>query len=751
MRLTIQNNGPRSQGAHTSGDYLNVAFGWLHRLLAWQIAVTRATFGVLADDDYRGLYVANDEVDLFCDGYPEIPSALVQQRADLAAERMALAQEFQAAARDGNDLPLCRVVRHFGLTPFAVDLLLLALAPEVDLRYERIFAFIQDDVSKKRPSVDLALRLLCVTPDERRAARTAFAPDAPLLRHQLIRFIEDEQRQPPLPGRFIKLDERIVMELLDEQPVCVDPRLLPYVTVSEPTRTFDDLVLPAGLVAQLRRFVPPSGNPTIGTQASNNGKPPQHPAHAVQRQALVVGLQGSYGSGRQAIAEALCAGAHLPLLSVSLDRMVTDTTRADTLPLPDPDEALRLVLREATLRQAAIFWQGADQVLHDTEQHNWRRALLEALDAHAGLTFLALDRPWEARGHLQRNRFLRVPLPELSYSEREQIWRQQFAGADPDAAPLQALASTFRLSGGQIRDAVIMAHTLAHWNDDRPALPALPATGELYAACRAQSTGRLDHLAHKVNATYDWDDIVLPADQVRMLREICVQVRHRRTVLDGWGFDRHLAMGKGVNVLFAGQSGTGKTMAAEIIAADLGLELYKVDLSALVSKYIGETEKNLEQIFTAAHEANAILFFDEADALFGKRSEVKDSHDRYANIEVGYLLQKMEAYDGVVILATNMRKNLDDAFVRRLHVAIDFPFPEEPDRRRIWHKVFPAAAPLADDVDLDFLAKQFKLAGATFATSPCCPPTWPPRMAPSSACHSLCGRSGASIRSWASW
>jgi SpoVK/Ycf46/Vps4 family AAA+-type ATPase len=196
-----------------------------------------------------------------------------------------------------------------------------------------------------------------------------------------------------------------------------------------------------------------------------------------------------------------------------------------------------------------------------------------------------------------------------------------------------------------------------------------------------------------------------------MLREICVQVRHRRTVLETWGFDKHLAMGKGVNVLFAGQSGTGKTMAAEIIAADLGLELYKVDLSGMVSKYIGETEKNLDKVFTAAREANAILFFDEADALFGKRSEVKDAHDRYANIEVGYLLQKMEEYDGIVILASNLRKNLDDAFVRRLHVAIDFPFPEEPDRRRIWRKVFPADAPLGPDVDLDHLAKQFKLAG----------------------------------------
>jgi SpoVK/Ycf46/Vps4 family AAA+-type ATPase len=254
-----------------------------------------------------------------------------------------------------------------------------------------------------------------------------------------------------------------------------------------------------------------------------------------------------------------------------------------------------------------------------------------------------------------------------------------------------------------------MTRSLALWRSDGATVS--PTAQDLYAACRAQSSGRLDNLAHKVRTTYTWADIVLPPDQIAQLREICIQVRHRRTVLETWGFDRHLAMGKGVNALFAGQSGTGKTMAAEIIAADLGLELYKIDLSTMVSKYIGETEKNLDRVFTAAQEANAILFFDEADALFGKRSEVKDAHDRYANIEVGYLLQKMEEYDGVVILATNLRNNLDDAFVRRLHIAIDFPFPEEADRLRIWRKVFPPAAPLADDVDLGFLAKQFKLAG----------------------------------------
>ena len=195
------------------------------------------------------------------------------------------------------------------------------------------------------------------------------------------------------------------------------------------------------------------------------------------------------------------------------------------------------------------------------------------------------------------------------------------------------------------------------------------------------------------------------------LQEICQRVAHRQRVMGEWGFDRKLSQGKGVNALFAGASGTGKTMAAEVIATELGLDLYKIDLSGVVSKYIGETEKNLDRIFTAAANANAILFFDEADALFGKRSEVRDSHDRYANLEISYLLQKMEQFDGIAILATNLRGNLDEAFTRRLAFTVHFPFPDEASRRRIWASIWPAEVPLADEIETDFLARQFKLSG----------------------------------------
>ena len=203
----------------------------------------------------------------------------------------------------------------------------------------------------------------------------------------------------------------------------------------------------------------------------------------------------------------------------------------------------------------------------------------------------------------------------------------------------------------------------------------------------------------------------MPEDQKEQLREICGYFMNMSVVYEEWGFQRKTSLGKGLNILFAGPSGTGKTMASEIMAGELGLDIYKIDLSSIVSKYIGETEKNLDRIFQEAQDSNAILFFDEADAVFGKRSEVRDAHDRYANIEVSYLLQKMEEYQGIVILATNFRKNIDDAFVRRLHFAVEFPFPEEKYRLQIWQRVSPVEAPQSDSLNLHFLARQFKLSG----------------------------------------
>ena len=240
---------------------------------------------------------------------------------------------------------------------------------------------------------------------------------------------------------------------------------------------------------------------------------------------------------------------------------------------------------------------------------------------------------------------------------------------------------------------------------------------DLYDGCRAQSNQKLTALAKRIKPKYRLDDLILPKEKKEQLEEVKKYIKNKGVVYHDWGFDDKLSLGKGLNILFSGTSGTGKTMAAEVIALELGLDLYKIDLSMVVSKYIGETEKNLNRIFKEAEQSNAILFFDEADALFGKRSEVRDSHDRYANIEISYLLQKIEENEGIVILATNLSQNIDDAFMRRMHFNVEFPFPEEEYRYKIWRGLIPKEAPVSEDIEFEFLAKRFKLAGGILRIS----------------------------------
>jgi hypothetical protein len=298
---------------------------------------------------------------------------------------------------------------------------------------------------------------------------------------------------------------------------------------------------------------------------------------------------------------------------------------------------------------------------------------------------------------------LLVEAPPPTYAERQQAWTDLTGVEDT-----RDVAAKFRLSMGQIVEAAEVARLAAGARGEPRPVPS-----DLDLGSRQASSSRLGELASRLPPGYKWEDLVVPERQLELLQSISAYLRHRDRVLSDWGYDRSVARTQGLKVLFAGESGTGKTMAAQVLAAELGLEIFRVDLATIVSKYIGETEKNLDRIFGAADGSNAILFFDEADALFGKRSEISDSHDRYANIEVAYLLQKMEGYAGAVILATNYRRNIDDAFVRRLDFVIDFPFPEVEDRKRIWRLLLPEEAPLGEDLDIDFLATQFKLSGGS--------------------------------------
>ena len=578
------------------------------------------------------------------------------------------------SVRMGVYLRLVALAGLFGLRSFDVEIVLMCLAPEVARRYELLYAYLHEDTAGRLPTVDLALDLLCAGEPGRVAARARFTASAPLLAYGLVELVED-----PSGGlcsslnSAIRLDPRVTRFLLDDDEPA--EHLRPYARVVAPAVTFDDLILPAGFEASLRGLAD----------------------HV--RDDLVVYCQGSYGVGRRAAAQACCQRWRAQLLVLETDLLAAG-------PAEEFPALLRAIDREARLQGAAMYWDHLDVLLTD-EMRPRLSSLLAMLAAYPGPAFLAGEAPWAAADLPEPMTFVRLEFPVPGYPERLRHWRAVLGGAEA-ALDLPAVSGRFRLTGGQIRDAAATARHLAHART--PAGPELRQE-DLEAACRLQSGRRLGALAQRLTPRCIWADLVLPADRMEQLREIADQVRYRAVVHETWGFERKLVDGRGLAVLFAGPPGTGKTMAAGVLAHELALDLYRIDLSTVVSKYIGETEKNLARIFAEAASSSAVLFFDEADALFGKRSAVRDSHDRYANLEVSYLLQRLEEHDGVVILATNLHRNLDDAFVRRLHATVEFPLPDVADRRRIWQQVWPAATPLDPHVDLDVLAREVDLPG----------------------------------------
>jgi SpoVK/Ycf46/Vps4 family AAA+-type ATPase len=332
--------------------------------------------------------------------------------------------------------------------------------------------------------------------------------------------------------------------------------------------------------------------------------------------------------------------------------------------------------------------------------------MLHAIRRAKYLVFVAAESGEDER-HLPEQMWT-FDLPMPGFAHRAELWTRAVRETSCPAKHWDPsiLANKFVLTAGEIYASCRHALRCAILRGENSV-----AMSDFEAAARTQSSQSLRRLAQKVDCVSEWKDLVLPPRTLHHLREVCATEKHRHLVHSTWGFARSMILGRGLNVLFHGSSGTGKTTAATILARELGLDLYKIDLSTVVSKYIGETEKQLSRIFREAKSSNAILFFDEADALFGKRSEVKDAHDRYANTEVAFLLQKMEEYEGIAILATNFRKNMDDAFTRRIQFIIEFPFPDAQYRQQIWKTLIPPDAPLADDVNFGFLARQFELAG----------------------------------------
>jgi MoxR-like ATPase len=636
------------------------------------------------DERFSGLCISEDEVDALLArpaGLPRYATRRNDRDGDfelrVEALRSHVRDQAAASAAAGVDMRLRRLAHSFKLDDTAQDLILFCLAPELDLRYERLYAYLQDDVTRKRPAVDLLLNLRAATFRDKIISRRLFMPGSVLLDARLCEVFEDPSHlRPALLNRYVRLEDRVTAFLLGSD--ALDPRL------SGSTR-----LVSTGTDAAA--VLPPRERERVARLAAANDE-----------LGRIIHVHGPYGAGKLAFATAFCAARGRALLAVDGEALLgADPAAAENL--------IQILAREARLQQAGLYWGSFDSLLAD-DRKLLRRMLLSAAARLELPVFLAGEQPWEPRAERQGLSVVSFGLRAADYSERTEAWtRALLCSPCNDPVDPADLAARFRFTTGQISDAVASAHDLARARD--PANVQIGAP-DLFEASRLQATAKLGSLGRKLNPRYQWTDIVLPRDRIQQLREVCGAVRFRPVVLDDWGFDRKLSLGKGVNVLFAGPPGTGKTMAAEVIARELSLDIYKIDLSSVVSKYIGETEKNLAKIFAEAENSNAILFFDEADALFGKRSEVKDSHDRYANIEISYLLQKMEECDGIVILATNLRSNMDEAFVRRMQFTVEFPLPDERHRRLMWQQVWPDATPRGNDVDLRLLARRFEITGA---------------------------------------
>lgn len=675
-------------------------FEELHRLdllLNLQVARQRSDPAFSGFDEFRGLFISEEEIDHIREEprHKERPAAQAEAETErlvsaLHALEAQIAVKAAAALSQGVPLLLNRLAEAFHLSAFDLDAVLVCFAPEVDIKYEKLYAYLQNDVTRKGPSVDLMLNLFCRSLEERLKGRQRLAPAAPLLAHQLLLYTDEargEQQQQALLSRLLKLDDRISDYLLGVESL--DRQLAPFTKLVRPQATLEQLLAPACMKEMLARSFQ-------SQMLARSGQ-------GVSPTATVFLYDGPEGSGKKIAAEALCRASGLKLLVAHASQMLAEGQRFAAL--------IRRLLREAVLTEAAIYLDQAEALLGEGEREaRGRAALSGALEEFAGILFVGSREPWGAEHLPGVKQVFKVSFGVPGYELRKEFWQRLLAEEPSAVTPdvdTSALADKFSFTPAKIRQAVSEARSRAVMRGGETRMTA----EDLYHACRSASNRKLLTLGRKITPLYTWQDIILPEDQLQLLKEVCAHVKHRQRIFGQWGFDRKVSLGKGLAVLFVGPSGTGKTMAAEIVAGELGLDLYKIDLSCVVSKYIGETEKNLNRIFEEADESNAILFFDEADAIFGKRSEIKDSHDRYANIEINYLLQKMEEYEGMVILASNFQKNIDEAFTRRLRFVVEFPFPDSTHRSLIWQNVFPKDAPVSADLDFDFLAQRLKLPG----------------------------------------
>lgn len=568
----------------------------------------------------------------------------------------------------------------YSIEPFDWGVIATALAPELSLRYERVYGYLQDDVTRRRPTINLVLDLLCVSEEERLRARSKFSSESSIMRQRIVRLQPDPACSfAPFLSHVVTLEEWAVRTLLQDKGI--DRRLTRSCRLLESLETQEE----------------------VSTQDTTAAAVVSLLISAIAKQKpLVIFLRSKSALQSRRAAELAVGKCCQRLLRADFSCISSNEFGME--------QWFELVMREASLQAAIPFFEDIVE-----EQ---QALLARIVGAAGGVAIVAGEKDSVFPG-TESCTVVTVDVPALELHERRDLWVERIAhdGRRVEEETVDALASRFKFTPEQITQAVREGFTRSNGHHSTMALLSNSADSverqadALFTAARAQCGHPIAKLARKLSPKNTWNDLVLPEEVFGQLREFCARLKLSEHIFGTWGFERKLSHGKGTTALFVGPPGTGKTMAAEVIANEIKLDVYKIDLTGIVSKYIGETQKNLDRIFSAAEDANGILFFDEADSLFGKRSEVRDSHDRYANSEVSYLLQKMELYEGAAILATNLSQHMDDAFLRRFAFTIRFPFPEEDCRRRIWKAIWPEQVPLDEEINFDHLASRFRLNG----------------------------------------
>ena len=589
-----------------------------------------------------------------------------------------ISKKVSATIKQGTYLSLHRLSQLFYLTKFEEGVILMCLAPEINKKYEKLYAYLNDDITKKTPTINLILETLCKTQEDKIMARTLLSANSKLFKYGILHTIIQEQEKDSHLSKTIKLKQIVVDFLL--QIKTSDPVIDSFTKILDPKFIVGEIT-DESKITKIRNVL-------------------QH------NQKLVLNFFGPNGCGKKSTACVLCNKWNMSMRVIDLEEVIAKKNPIKGI--------LHKTILESILSSHALYFDNFDVLIDDNEKKEILLEILSAINEFPVMVFFSTNLSWS--GNFEKSQVLNIEFSKPDYPQRKKIWEllKEKAIFDFDVQfdkdiDFTVFSSKFGFTIKEISNALIYAKNLAAVRVPNNTI----TIQDLNQACKSTSNQNLAKITKKIEPNYSWEDIVLPHSTLSLLKDICNHVQNKSRIFGDWGFEKKYSIGKGLAVLFKGEPGTGKTMAAEVISKDLALDLYKIDLSTLVSKYIGETEKNLNKIFSEAETSNAILFFDEADALFGKRSEVKDVHDRYANVETNYLLQKIEEYDGICILATNFQKNIDAVFMRRMHYVVEFPIPNGKDRYKIWQDAFPKEAQVEKDLDFKFLSENFRLSGAS--------------------------------------